>query len=72
MTSFHRLVITVIRNVSVCVCVCVRACVRVCVIQYVRRQGARREEVGERELWADPVVCPITMSEGNEQIDNDL
>ena len=68
MTSFHRLVITVIRNVSVCVCVYV--CV--CVIQYVRRQGARREEEGERELWADPVVCPITMSEGNEQIDNDL
>lgn len=38
--------------------------------QYVKRYETEKE--GGKELWAEPAACPITMSEENEHIDNDL
>lgn len=65
MTSFHRLVITVITNVSVRVCVCV--CLHV--IQKKReREGGR----GRAEVSLSPHSVPYDHVEENEQIDNDL
>lgn len=56
----------------VCVCLCAPACDTISQKTWNCEGGREGGRTTGREQWADPVVCPITMSEENEQIDNDL